>query len=410
MVRGIINELLATVPPERRGFLPNGGTIGQLKTPEGNKMKNTVPTVQPDTFPGWVPKAAQNYISHTKSGHSIRKLAKGAGCHASTVMRQVQKLEARRDDPLVDEALSRLGAIERPLTPATKYQPKDCQPMTKHIRTKPVMPSNETIEREGRRILRRLCEPSACLAIAKDMEKAVVVREVGEGKTKRTAVVERGVAQAMALKDWIKCDSPGRISRYYITGAGRSALKRLLADDDAARAGFAEAPAKFGDQHRDWAERDVLSDGRTRRLRYNCAESPVSAMARRKDKSGKPFLSDDLVGAAERLREDFELAQMGPRVAQNWDRFLSGGDREFSADSGVGDAPSRARERVSNALRDLGPGLGDVALRVCCFLEGLEAAEKRMGWSARSGKVVLRIALQRLKLHYENNKSGAMIG
>jgi len=60
-----------------------------------------------------------------------------------------------------------------------------------------------------------------------------------------------------------------------------------------------------------------------------------------------------------------------------------------------------ARERVSEALRDLGPGLGDIALRCCCYLEGMEAAEKRMGWSARSGKIVLRIALQRLKRHYE---------
>ena len=46
---------------------------------------------------------------------------------------------------------------------------------------------------------------------------------------------------------------------------------------------------------------------------------------------------------------------------------------------------------VAAALRDLGPGLGDVALRVCCFLEGIEAAEQRMGWAARSGKIVLRI-------------------
>ena len=39
----------------------------------------------------------------------------------------------------------------------------------------------------------------------------------------------------------------------------------------------------------------------------------------------KQFLSDDLVRVGERLREDFELAQMGPRVAQNWDRFLTSG-------------------------------------------------------------------------------------
>ena len=64
------------------------------------------------------------------------------------------------------------------------------------------------------------------------------------------------------------------------------------------------------------------------------------------------------------------------------------------------------------ALRDLGPGLSDVALRVCCQLEGLEVAERRMGWAARSGKVVLRIALQRLRRHYEENygKAGPLIG
>jgi hypothetical protein len=108
------------------------------------------------------------------------------------------------------------------------------------------------------------------------------------------------------------------------------------------------------------------------------------------------------VQAGERLREDFERAQMGPRVGQNWDRFLTGGDRGgFLNDSGIAEGPRAARQRVSDALDDLGPGLSDVVLRVCCFLEGLESAEKRLGWSARSGKVVLKIGLQRLLRHYE---------
>ena len=88
---------------------------------------------------------------------------------------------------------------------------------------------------------------------------------------------------------------------------------------------------------------------------------------------------------------------MGPRVAQNWERFLTGADRgSFRAEAGGAEGPRAARDRVAAALRDLGPGLGDVALRVCCFLEGIETAEQRLGWAARSGKVVLRIALQRV--------------
>ena len=57
----------------------------------------------------------------------------------------------------------------------------------------------------------------------------------------RTAVVERAVAQAFALKDWITCRKPGRVASYEITAAGRAALKRMLDEEDAAGAGMAEA-------------------------------------------------------------------------------------------------------------------------------------------------------------------------
>ena len=151
--------------------------------------------------------------------------------------------------------------------------------------------------------------------------------------------------------------------------------------------------------HKVWGSRVLADpeDGRRRRMRVNLAESPLTLLARRRDRNGAPFLSDDLVMAGERLREDFELAQIGPRVAQNWERFLTGaGDRgQFRDTTGTGGS-ERARERVAAALRDLGPGLGGMVLRVCCFLEGVEAAEQTLGWSARTGKIVLRIALLRL--------------
>ena len=141
-------------------------------------------------------------------------------------------------------------------------------------------------------------------------------------------------------------------------------------------------------------------------------ESPLVALARRRDRNGKPFLNDSLVRAGERLREDFELAQMGPKLGQNWDSLLTGGAKSELMESGESSmSTALARERVIKALSDLGPGLSDVALRCCCFLEGLETAEKRLGWSARSGKIVLRIALQRLRRHYETQSGpDQMIG
>jgi len=367
-------------------------------------------------MPDWVPNCAQRYLAHTEAGYSIRNLAREAGVHASTVLRQVRRIESRRDDPLVDAALTALATSHFEAGPQTARRVGDnmkeaavmtrCDDQSDELPDE--FPDSATLERESCRILRRLCETGAVLAVAEQMEKAVVVRDAGaDGAGARTAVVDRAIARAMALQDWIACSTPGRVSRYRITATGRTALSRMLATaENRARAeketGFAEAQTGFSGPR---GENAASQDGRARRLRYNATESPLTALARRKDKDGKPFLDANLVQAGERLREDFELAQMGPRVTQNWDHFLTNGTSSglSGTRSGTGaDGSAMARDRMARALDDLGTGLGDVALRCCCYLEGLEVAEKRMGWSARSGKIVLRIALQRLRLHYQS--------
>ncbi len=359
-----------------------------------------------DKIPEWLPETTVTYLAHTSAGMTIRAVARARGCHASTVLRQVRKLESSRDDPLLDEALEALRhGIEPELLRSALNQ--ENLPMAQPAQ-RPSDARDPRIDREARRILRRLCEKGAFLAVAPSMEKAVVMREVVPGKQNRIAVVDRDVAHAFALQEWITCDKQGKIACYTISAVGRAALKRLLAeerDTKAAKGGFAEKPATFQEQHRVFAERTVMArDGSgEKRLRFNLAESPLSVLGRKRDRSGVPYLTADLIEAGERLREDFELAQMGPRVSQNWERFLTagvdGGDPNLCAQPG--DGPGRARVRVAQALEALGPGLSDVAFRVCCFLEGLETAEKRLGWSARSGKVVLKIALERLALHYE---------
>jgi lambda repressor-like predicted transcriptional regulator len=375
-----------------------------------------LPELRVASLPDWLPAAVRHYFDHIEEGTSLRALARREGVHPSTILRQVRRFENRREDPLMDEALSAISrlALRHRDDPARKDAPS----MSVHPRLQTPGHQNQicdeqALQREGIRVLRRLAEPGSVMAIAPDLEKAVVIRDLPDGKSLRTAVLERGVAHAFALKDWVVCRKPGRISTYEITSAGRAALKRMVDEEDRHRQGMAEAATPFANQHRTWDEREVIDDGGPRRVRYNLAESPVALLGRRRDRDGKPFLEAELVAAAERLREDFELAQMGPRVAQNWDRFLTGGDRgTFQPDGRLGEGPSSARERVAAALRDLGPGLGDVALRCCCFLEGLEVAEKRMGWAARSGKIVLRIALMRLRRHYEETygKSGPLIG
>ena len=361
-----------------------------------------------DGIPEWLPDLAVIYLAHTSGGVPIRAIARAKGCAASTVLRQVRKVEAWRDDPLIDEALERFSRTHAASCADMSMFQESSQMTPQAARTAPI-PDEQPgarIDREARRILRRLCEKGAFLAVAPTMEKAVVLREVVPGKQNRIAVVDRDVAHAFALQEWIGCEKAGKIACYTITPVGRAALKRLLTDERMARGpqpGMAEAASPFQEQHRFFAEREVMVEGGdgARRLRFNLAESPLSVLGRKRDKDGTAYLSPELIEAGERLREDFELAQMGPRITQNWERFLTAGGRDSMAvGRGMAEGPQDARVRVAKALEALGPGLSDIVFRICCFLEGLETAEKRLGWSARSGKVVLKIALERLAQHY----------
>ncbi|WP_199259300.1 DUF6456 domain-containing protein [Paracoccus binzhouensis] len=344
------------------------------------------------------------YLRHVESGVSIRALARETGCHASTILRRIRRFEARRDDPLVDQAVERAADQGRTAGPG-------------RVGGKQIA-----------RILRRLAEPGAQMVVAEGMDKAIVVRD-----EIRTAILDRELAEHMAIRGWVQLLGQGRVSRYALSGPGREALRAMLAArrgralpqgedfvmaapviaepaagtaaEPAAEAmGCAEEAAAFdhADRHRQWDEREIADpeDGRRRRARVNIAESPLLMLARRREPDGRPFLAPELVAAGERLREDFELAQMGPRVTQNWDRFLTAGIDVSRALSDHAGGSEGARNRVAAALRELGPGMGDMCLRVCCFLEGIEMTERRLGWSARSGKIVLRLGLMRLEQHY----------
>lgn len=343
------------------------------------------PARLPDDWPGWVPQGARHYLDHVETGKPIRALAREADVHASTVLRQVRRFEARRSDPLVDAALRDLAVA---VSARHRNISEDAAMTSDHTTI-----SEARIMRDGITILRHLSQPTALLAVAEGMETAVVVTEDDGGRTQRNATVERALAQALALKDWISSDNPtGKIARYRITPKGRAQLRELMAAQENSAQGFAEGQARF----------DAFSAVET--TRSAIPESPLCGLSRRRDRDGQPFLSRDLVEAGERLREDFELAQMEPRVTQDWSAFMTAGV-QTTRRGGSGGGPSDARTRVSAALADLGPGLGDVALLCCCKLEGMEKIEKRLGWSARSGKIVLRIALEQLKRFYDSRGS-----
>ncbi|HEY0106497.1 MAG TPA: DUF6456 domain-containing protein, partial [Rhizomicrobium sp.] len=136
------------------------------------------------------------------------------------------------------------------------------------------------------------------------------------------------------------------------------------------------------------------AQGVERRVTVDDGESPLTRLRHRKLIDGTQF------DAGEKLRRDFTLAQMMPRLGVDYEAPIVLGTRGQKRDEHFGDLVLAAKQRFTTAMRAVGPGLADLLFDVCCHWRGLEDAERANGWPGRSGRVVLAIALDRLAEHY----------
>lgn len=142
------------------------------------------------------------------------------------------------------------------------------------------------------------------------------------------------------------------------------------------------------------AEPSTSSTSRARPRRsvtVNLAESPLGWLHARGLVSTRQF------DAGERLRADWTLAQLGPRVTMRWDPApVARGARAADTPLDPTLAQIAAKRRFDGAVAAAGKGLSDILWRVVCDGSGLEAAEGALGWPKRSGKLVLLMALDRV--------------
>ena len=131
----------------------------------------------------------------------------------------------------------------------------------------------------------------------------------------------------------------------------------------------------------------------------NDAESPLTWLRARRDRTGQPLISDAQYLAGERLRMDFERAMLARRTTTNWDMAGAGGRGGASA-AELSDGAIAARQRYVKALEAAGPELASMLAQVCCLSAGLEQAERLLNLPQRSGKAVLALGLTALARHY----------
>ncbi|MFY8047821.1 MAG: DUF6456 domain-containing protein [Erythrobacter sp.] len=129
-----------------------------------------------------------------------------------------------------------------------------------------------------------------------------------------------------------------------------------------------------------------------RTVRVNLAESPLAWL------HARGHIDARLQDAGEALRGDYERAQLAPSVTMRWDpvRMKTTGPGGLTP----GERQIAARQRFDGAISAVGRGPEDILWRVVCAGKALPEAEKGLGWPARSGKLVLKIALERVAEYY----------
>lgn len=166
-------------------------------------------------------------------------------------------------------------------------------------------------------------------------------------------------------------------------------------------------PDKQHGEGREYATRELTSEGprrlskeyaggaprRGRSVTVNLKESPMGWLY------AHGHLAERQYEAGERLRADWERGQLSPSVTMRWDPVRIGGQ---NADRGLTPTERQiaARDRFHAAVDAAGPGLSDVLWRVVCAGEAVSVAERGLGWPARSGKLVLGLALDRVAHYY----------
>ena len=132
-----------------------------------------------------------------------------------------------------------------------------------------------------------------------------------------------------------------------------------------------------------------------RSVTVNAAESPLGWLLARGLVTRRQY------DAGERLRADWERAQLSPRITMSWDAapvIRGRGGSAIAPD--LSGAQIDAKRRFENAIAAAGPGLADILWRIVCAGEGMRDAETALGWPARAGKLVLTFALDRVAAYY----------
>jgi hypothetical protein len=247
-------------------------------------------TGKPDADPQWFAKAVHHYALIKDGAHTIRSLAREKNCHPSTILRQTRKIERLADTKAVQQALHRLRTNEDEM-PQYSSDFGMCSATA-----------------ELQKLLHFLEAPDCFVVMAENLPKAVNIRDHSESGPKQIGIVSAETAQAAAMQGLIARRGSGKVAKYFFVPKSRNEPS-----------GFSEANGKFHLGSQETGSENTETVKRTTPEH----EKPMAILARRRDIDGRPFLNKSQLVAAQRLSEDYAIANLCLKTDIKWEEHIS---------------------------------------------------------------------------------------
>lgn len=239
------------------------------------------------------------------------------------------------------------------------------------------MKTEREIAREARRVLRRMIRGARLVPDGRGHY--MLPSRAGRHSRSR---VSAEIVEVMRRRGWLEAEAGSLV----ITAAGKTWMARRSADP-------------FREQHqllRTRLERD--GQGRECYVVVNDAESPLAWLRQHGAVTAVEF------EAGERLRRDFTMARLMPRLTVDLAAPVVSGRRAAVNGVPLPETVLAAKQRFSRAMAAAGAEFAGLLFDVCCDLRGLEECERLRRWPRGSAKLVVKLALDRLAAHYGARK------
>jgi hypothetical protein len=349
--------------------------------------------------PVWLPDSVLMYIAHYTGEYSMRAIAREYGIQPSTVSRTLKKLQDRLPDPLFISGLNRLiselsNALENFFHQSSYINEKKGGMRNSIL----VISKDDSVRRQVKSVLRSLTEEGFVLVSTRNLDRILVGKMEKGLFSPNLNSVSLELAECLALCEAIDLIKDESLLVYKISSFGRKQVSLQEALSKTKSSFILNSKAAKPLVKRcvyDVDSRDDVNLFSDRQCYDSQGYSPIETLRRLRDKSGDHFISQKMLEAGRRFREDFEICKVSSKTEASKSNKNDGAHHKapfLGYDS---------RERLNGAIDFLGPMLSDVAIRCFCHMQGMEKLEKELGWSARSGKIVVRVVLMQLESYYE---------